>query len=144
MRALLLTLVLGVTACGARAPISPTPPHEPQHPGAVFGHVSRAAPRGFFLDEAYVPDVPFGDVHVSATSPVLAGPRETTTDTNGRFRFMDLPAGAYALTFRDPTGRVVQRRGIQVRRTRAVAVFITVQEREQIAPVCVYFQTCWH
>jgi hypothetical protein len=55
------------------------------------------------------------DVTVTMTGPALDKPRTTTTDSEGRYRFADLPSGTkYVVTFSLMCFRTVRRKDVSV------------------------------
>ena len=81
--------------------------------------------------------------HLSVTSPILVGTKETETDTSGYYRFANLPPGTYALTVKAPGFETLLREGLTlevghlptVDLSLAVGTVSTVVEVSSAAPL---------
>src|SRR3954466_5190445 len=84
----------------------------------AFAQVSAGGIRGFVRDESRA-IVPGGTVEAQRP-PRIGGAASTTTDTQGLYRFENLPVGIYTVTFTLPGFATIRREGIRVEAGRTI------------------------
>ena len=66
--------------------------------------------------------VPLSGAEVTALSPILQGPRTARTDSEGRFRILLLPVGAYRVELRHPDFQPATAEPVVIRLGRTTAI----------------------
>lgn len=91
-------------------------PAQPSSSGAIRGYVRDS--RGAVI----------ADVAITATSPDMAGPRETSSTVTGAYRLGDLPPGKYTVTAEREGFASCVRQGIRIDAGRTLGLDLTLRQ----------------
>ena len=94
----------------------------------ALASVTAGAIKGTTLDDS---GLPIPGVLVTITSDAMMGPRQSQTDVEGRFQFVELPPGVYELTAEAPGFAKVRQPGLQVNigRNTQITVEMPLEDR---------------